>query len=131
MSMKEIGGGRVYKAWNQWEIEEFVKGIYQEQDEDKFGKPTYVLEVQETNVEEFVVGDIVGLNSNGSLNKKMEKVIEGAQIYVEYMGMEVATGGAFKGKDCHVVKLLADNAYGKEFESDAEGDFSDDLDDAL
>ena len=114
----EVGGNRVFKPWKEWNEGEYVSGKYLSQSEDKFGNPNYAVRIGETNIEGLEVGETLVLNSNGSLNYKMEEVEVGAEILAEYTGMMKLEKGAFTGKDCHTVKLLVAEADGVEADED-------------
>jgi len=102
---KKVRGERVYKAWKSWEIGDFIVGTYKELGEDKFGNPNYILEVIESSLEEAVEGKDFCLNSNGSLNYKMEGVEVGVVLRIEYEGETLLEKGSFVGKTCHTVSL--------------------------
>lgn len=102
---KKVRGERVYKAWNTWEIGDYVVGTFKELGEDKFGNPNYILEVIESSIEEAVEGKDFCLNSNGSLNYKMDGVAIGSIVRIEYEGETLLEKGSFAGKTCHTVDL--------------------------
>lgn len=133
---KSIGGASNFRPWKFWTEDEYVEGVFVEEKEDKFGNPSFVIELAATNIDmEGVSGgaqsveDLIGkrftLNSAGSLTKKMEEVPEGKYIRVTYEGMVLLDKGKFKGKDCHNINLeVADD------EDDDVRDAVDEIEDA-
>lgn len=103
----EVGGSRTFKPWAKWKVGEYVSGVFTKKSEDKFGNPNYAVRVTGTNIDGLNENDNLVLNSNGSLNYKMEEVAIGTEIQVEYKGKVKLEKGAFAGKECHDVKLLA------------------------
>lgn len=105
-------GSRSYRSWKKWSEGDYLIGKFKKQYEDQFGNPGYEVAVIETDFAEegdnLNEGDILGLNSCGGLNYKMEEVPENAVIKVEYMGTDVMEKGPMKGKEFHKVELSVD-----------------------
>lgn len=127
--MREIGGARVYRGWKFWDEGDWLEGTYVSMGEDNYGNPSYTVKVDafefadpEKGISpdgaEVKAGCDFVLNSNGSLNYKMQSVEEGTKIKVLYDGTDVMQKGKFKGKEFHVVRLFA--ADGQEVEQEAE-----------
>ncbi len=102
---QRVKGERIYKKWNEWEVEDFVVGKLIEVGEDQYKKANYIVEVIETSLEGVEVGKNLCLNSNGSLDYRMEDVEIGTIIRVEYEGEGVMEKGPYKGKKFHKVDL--------------------------
>ena len=108
-NFRQIGGARSYRGWKNWEVGDTLTGKFIKKFEDQFGNPGYEIEVIETdfqdgkNIEE---GKVMGLNSCGSLNYKMDDVDPGSVIQIEYNGNDgVVEKGPMKGKNFHDVNL--------------------------
>ena len=125
-NFKAVKGERTYKKWNQWEIGDYVIGKLTEVGEDQFKKANYIVEVMETSFEDVVVGKNLCLNSNGSLDYRMEDVEIGTVIRVEYEGEGVMEKGPFSGKKFH--KVLLEIAQEGEVEVEDSVEDEDDLD---
>ena len=105
---KQVMGASSYKAWKEWEIGDYVVGKYSKEGEDKFGNPTYQLEVIEAGFEEKApaVGAYFTLNSSGSLNKAFEDIEIGQVVKVIYKGEDTINKGKFAGKKYHSMEVL-------------------------
>ena len=127
---KEIGGARTYRSWKNWEIGEYIVGEFVEQYTDNYGKPGYAVKVVETNIKDLGEGKIIGLNSCGGLDYKMDKVSEGDTLKFEYDGTGILEKGKFAGKEFHQVKvfLLQDGVHTPESTQEVEGSEDDDMD---
>lgn len=121
-------GGRKYKAWKEWEENEYLVGRFIEEYEDSYGNPGYEVEVIESDVEDFKEGDIVGLNSCGSLNHKMSKVQKDAVIKIIYAGKDVMDKGKYKGKEFHQVEFFLDESSSLASAAESSDDEADDKD---
>lgn len=111
-NFRQVGGARVYRSWKNWEEGDTLIGKFQKQFEDNYGNPGYEVEVIETdfhNGENIEQGKVIGLNSCGSLNYKMEEVQLGSVIRVEYNGTDIGEKGPYKGKEFHDVSLDVDD----------------------
>ena len=119
IKFRSVKGSRSYLGWAKWEEGEYITGKFIKQTEDRFGNPSYDVEIIETNLtckaatggkvveHEFKEGEMFAMNSNGSLNYRMEDVAEGDIIRVEYQGTTTIESekSAFKGKECHQVDV--------------------------
>lgn len=123
---KKVKGQRVYKKWKEWEEGEYVIGKLIGTYIDKFKNTCYEVEVIESDVEEFEEGKVAGLNSCGSLNYKMEDVLIGSTVRVEYTGTTVLDKGDFEGTEAHTVDVSIDESTvpeeQEEQEEEDEGD---------
>lgn len=126
---KSIGGSKCYRPWNSWSEGDQVVGKFVEIGEDTYGKPNYVIEIEELNFEHEVaegkmkaeVGARIGLNSAGNLDYKMKEVEIGQIVEITYEGTEVLPDNhKFKGKACHQVEVVV-----LEDEEDSEDNLSD------
>ena len=106
---RTMNGGSKYRKWKDWEVGDFVVGKFVDTRTDNYGKPNWILEVEEFEFDdedmELEVGDRLGLNSCGSLDAVMEdKVDEGMVIRVEYAGKSTLPDNhKFAGKEVHSV----------------------------
>ncbi len=124
-----------YRKWNEWKDGDVVVGKFVAEREDKYKKPSWIIEVIEAHFQgkpklsAKLKGQNLGLNSTGTLDKAMEQVVVGDTIQVTYCGMEEMTGGPYKGKERHVVEVdIVEEDDGSETEEvDEEDDDSDDL----
>ncbi len=104
-----------YKKWNEWKEGEFIIGEYIKSVEDKYGKPNWLIKIDEAgftskkDIAKFE-GKIIGLNSSGGLDRAMEQVEVGEMVQITYEGMEQMNGGPYKGKDKHLhdVQVVVD-----------------------
>ena len=123
---EEVAGGKKYRSWKHWEEGDFVEGIYKEQTTDNYDNPAYTLQLTNTNIEEWKDYDgLIGLNSSGSLNHKMEEVAEGTPIRVEYHGTDIMEKGKFKGKEFHSLKVYSAKSQSVEEAGPALGESED------
>lgn len=126
-----------YRKWNLWKEGDVVVGKFVAEREDKYKKPSWIIEVIEAHLQgkpklaAKLKGQNLGLNSTGTLDKAMEQVEIGNTVQITYSGMEEMTGGPFKGKDRHVVEVDIVEEAGEEDEevSDDEEEDEDDSDD--
>lgn len=78
-------------------------------DEDAFQKRNYrfialsagTTITSDGETKEFEAGDVVIINESGGLNKKMEGIVEGNEVIVDYAGAVKMKKGSFKGKEAH------------------------------
>lgn len=106
---KKLSGGRsIFRKWNEWEEGDYIIGKYVGMKEDNYDKPNWMVQVEEAvfaDEEEAakLVGKQIGLNSNGQLDKAMEKVEEGQFVQVTYNGKSEIEKGKYAGKEAHLV----------------------------
>lgn len=113
---RTLGGAKAYRAWKLWEEGDQIVGKLVEIGEDTYGKPNYVIEIEEMNFEHIPekethlkaeVGKRIGLNSAGSLDFKMNEVEIGQVVEITYEGVEkLPDNHKFKGKDCHQIEVV-------------------------
>lgn len=108
-SFRKIGG-RKYLSWAKWEEGQFLIAKFVKQFEDNYGNPGYEVVVIESDVPDWNENDIVGLNSSGSLNYKMQEVLPGTVVQFTYEGKDTLNkpGHKFNGKEFHVVDVQVD-----------------------
>ncbi len=142
-SKKKLSGGKcTYRAWGDWEVGDLIIGKYKGSKLDQYKKPNWLVEVVDAQFIKHkegkkLIGQVLGLNSNGQLDKAMENVSEGDMIQVCYNGMSEITKGKFAGKDAHQVEVDLVEEEGAEEETEEEdedeseetSDESDDSDD--
>lgn len=110
-SKKKVSGGRcVYRAWKDWEIGDLVIGTYKGSKIDNYKKPNWLVEVEDAQFQNHkegkkLMGQVIGLNSCGQLDKAMEEVSEGDMIQVMYNGTSEIQKGKYAGKDAHLVEV--------------------------
>lgn len=105
MAYREIGGARNYRAWKNWNEEDYIEGIYIEEGTTmgKYGEQAwYDLEVINANFTVEKENVALRLNGCGSLNKKMEKVPLKSKIKVIYYGKAETKDG----EEFHDIKVL-------------------------
>jgi len=126
---REVGGSKSYKAWKEWSVGDRVVGEFTGQSTDNYDKPNWHIKVEEIDMQEpidsrggaIVVGSTLGLNSNGSLDFKMQDVEVGELLEITYEGMTVLPDNhKFKGKDSHQIKLEVILDEGEEDEDEEE-----------
>ncbi len=132
-SKKKLSSVRaLYRKWNEWEVGDVLVGKYKGSQMDSYDKPNWLIEVEDaffTNKKEQkrLIGQIVGLNSSGGVDRSMEKCSEGDMVQFTYNGMERMDGGPYKGKDKHLIEVdLVTEDDGSEPEENEEEDNSDD-----
>jgi len=133
-NFKQSKGARKFLTWKKWSEGDYLIGTFKQQLTDQFGNPSYTVEVIETSLDKVEEGDLFGLNSNGALNYKMEDVIVGSVIRVEYEGEDILDNpkSPFNGKTYHKVDLQIDessiNAQEiKEVQDEMEEDYGEEL----
>ena len=127
-SKKKLSGGRcTYRAWKEWETGDYIIGTYKGSKTDNYDKPNWLVLVEEASFvsapkeAKKLVGQVIGLNSNGMLNKAMERVEEGDMIQVMYNGTSEIEKGKYAGKDAHLVEVdLVTEDDGSEDEEEEE-----------
>lgn len=91
--------------------------------EDNYEKPNWLIEVEEAvfadeDEAEKLIGKQIGLNSNGQLDKAMEKVEEGQYVQVTYNGKSEIEKGKYAGKEAHLVGVDLVEVEGEEEEEE-------------
>ena len=111
---RKIGGARSYKAWKLWEAGEYIVGKYVGSSTDNYDKPNWHIELEEvhmvdakaSNGKTLEAGVVMGLNSAGTLNPKMDDLEIGAIVEIVYNGLDtLPENHKFKGKDCHQIDV--------------------------
>ena len=135
-SKKKLSGGRcTYRAWKDWEVGDYIIGQYKGSKTDNYDKPNWLVLVEEASFADKkeakkLEGQVIGLNSNGMLNKAMERVEEGDMIQVMYNGTSEIEKGKYAGKDAHLVEVdLVTEDDGSDEEEEIEDDETEDDDD--
>lgn len=129
---KKLTGTRaVYRPWKEWEVGDIIIGVYQGSQTDNYDKPNWLFEVVDAFFQKKpktaakLVGQVIGLNSNGKLDKAMKKVEPGVMVQVEYKGMGTIEGGKYKGKDAHDVAVdLVEEDDGRERDEEFDDEFN-------
>lgn len=105
-------GGRVYRSWKLWEEGDEIIAKYIQPYEDQFGNTCHEVEIIESDFhdKDLEEGVILGLNSCGGLNHKLEDVVKGTTVRVEYEGEDVIEKGKMKGKMFHKVAVSIDDS---------------------
>lgn len=107
-------GNKTYRSWKKWTEGDVLIGKFLSQYEDNYGNPGYDVQVIECDFSEegdiLEEGKIIGINSCGGLNYKMEEVPLGSVIRVEYDGTDFMDKGPMKGKEFHKVNLGVDES---------------------
>jgi hypothetical protein len=110
-SKKKLSGGpSVYRPWKDWEFGDLIIGTYKGSRTDKYGNPSWLIDVVDAQFisgkdAKKVIGKTIGLNSAGQLNKAMAKVEEGEMVQIMYNGSAQIEGGKYKGKDAHLIEV--------------------------
>lgn len=104
---REVGGSKAYRGWKLWFGGEYIVGKFVGTSTDNYGKTSWHIEVDETNIDDGSVteGGILALNACGSLDYKMEQVEQGETVKIVYEGQKVLEKGAFKGKSFHDISV--------------------------
>lgn len=111
VSKKKLSGTRcTYRAWKDWEEGDYLIGTFKGTKTDNYDKPNYLVQVEEAefaNKKESkkLIGQVIGLNSAGSLDKAMENVVEGDMVQVLYNGMGQIEKGKYAGKEAHAIEV--------------------------
>ncbi len=125
-----------YRKWSEWEVGDIVVGKYVGSKIDNYKKPNWMLEVEEAffaNKKEAkaMIGQTIGLNSSGTLDKAMEKATEGKLYQITYNGTEEMTGGPYAGKDRHLIEVDECEVEGEHEYDDDEAETDEDSGDDL
>lgn len=120
-NFKQVKGQRKYRKWDEYAEGDILICKLRDTYQDKFRNNCYEVEVIESDFqdgENFKEGDIVGLNSMGSLHYKLEDVPLGAVVRIEYTGKTTLEKGPYEGKEAHTCSVAVDeNSIGSEAES--------------
>ena len=136
-SFRTVGGGaKVYRPWKQWDVEDYILGVYEDKEKDNYKKNNYVLKVEELYFQDedaekkVAIGALFGLNANGALDKVMEsgKVKLGDCIKITYNGMAAMGKGNHEGEQAHSL-LIEVAGSAQELEADGSGSETDSLSD--
>ncbi len=124
----------LYRKWSEWEVGDVLVGKYAGSQIDSYDKPNWLIEVEDAfftdkKAQKKLIGNTVGLNSNGMVDKAMKKVEEGDMVQFTYNGMEEMDGGPFKGKDKHLVEvdIVVEEGEDEDYDEEAEDDEDEDL----
>ncbi len=137
-SKKKLSSTRaVYRPWRDWEVGDYLIGVYKGSQIDNYEKSNWLIEVEEAvfvkdkKDAKALVGKVIGLNSNGKLDKAMESAVVGQILQVTYNGMSEIEKGKYKGKEAHdvEVELMMVEGEDEDEEVDEDEDDSDDSDD--
>ena len=126
---KKLSGGRAaYRPWKEWEVGDYIIGVFKGTKTDNYDKDNYLIEVEDvggpSKALKKLIGQTLGLNETGQLKKAMAKVEEGEIVQVMYNGMAEIEGGKYKGKEAHSIEVDLMSAEGED-----EDEETDDLDD--
>lgn len=119
---KLSGVQKVFRKWDEWDTGDIVIGKYLETYTDNYGKPNYVIEVEEQFIKDKSVqlkGKNLALNHCGMLGKAMDKISFGQLVQIEYGGKSEMEKGKFAGKESHTV-IVEEVEYGVESENEVE-----------
>lgn len=135
-SKKKLSGGRcTYRPWKDWEVGDLIIGKYKGSKIDNYEKPNWLIEVLDAQFAKKkeaskLVGQTIGLNSAGQLDKAMEHVSEGDTVQVLYNGTSQIEKGKYKGKDAHLIEVDLVEEEGEESdEAEDEDGYEDSYDD--
>jgi hypothetical protein len=128
---KKVSGSKAtYRPWKEWKEGEFIIGTYKGHKIDSYDKPNWLIEVIEAGLmnkkaSAALVGQVIGLNSSGKLDKAMEQVEEGEIVQITYNGTSTIEKGKYKGKDAHDIEV---DIVEEEGDEDAEEDEDEEAD---
>ena len=110
---QQIGGKSTFRKYDNWDAGDQIAGKLVSISKDQFGKPAYVIKVEEVSFkktsEQPNVGELFTLNSSGGLTYKIEQaggVVAGDIIGVEYNGKATIEKGKWRGKVTHDIDLF-------------------------
>lgn len=132
-SKRKLTGGKcTYRAWKEWEVGDYIIGTYRGSKIDNYDKPNWLIEIEDASFSDSklakkLIGQTLGLNSAGQLNKAMEKVEESAMVQVMYNGTSEIENGKYAGKDAHLIEVVLVEVDSGDEEAEDEEDDSDDL----
>lgn len=111
-NFKQVKGQRKYRKWDEYAEGDILICKLRDTYKDKYRNGCYEVEIIETDFHDadanFAEGDIVGLNSMGSLHYKMEDVPLGAVVRIEYTGKTTLEKGPYEGKEAHTCSVAVD-----------------------
>lgn len=109
----QIGGASKYRKYDTWDVGDQIAGELINVSKDQFGKPAYVIKVQDVmfkkKSEQPAIGEMFTLNSAGGLEYKIEQaggVSAGDVMGIEYNGKITIEKGKWKGKASHDIDLF-------------------------
>lgn len=109
----QIGGASKYRKYDTWDVGDQIAGELVSISKDQFGKPAYVIKVQDVmfkkTSEQPAIGESFTLNSAGGLEYKIEQaggINVGDVMGVEYNGKVTVEKGKWKGKQTHDIDLF-------------------------
>jgi len=111
---REIGGTRCYKPWKDWSEGDYIVGEYTGSSVDSYDKTNWHIKLEKVVMQdpvtsrdqELVAGMILGLNSAGTLDVKMQEVEVGAIVEIMYNGKEILPENhKYKNKECHQISV--------------------------
>lgn len=112
-NFNQIGGAAKYRKYDAWDAGDQIAGELVEVRADQFGKPAYVIKVQDVmfkkTSEQPSIGEMFTLNSAGGLAYKLEQaggVNVGDVMGIEYNGKVTIEKGKWKGKVSHDIDLF-------------------------
>jgi hypothetical protein len=110
---QQVGGSAKYRKYDLWDAGDQLAGRVVEIRKDKFGKPAYVVEVQDVafkkTSEQPSVGDLFLVNNAGGLQYKIDQVggvVIGDVIGIEYNGKVDIQKGKWKGSKAHDIDFF-------------------------
>jgi hypothetical protein len=121
-----------YRPWKEWETGDYIIGKYKGCQTDNYDKPNWLFEIEECvfvkkpKLAKELIGKVLGLNSNGKLDKAMESATVGDFIQVTYNGTSMIEKGKYKGKEAHDVDVELVEEEGAEGAADEEEETEDD-----
>lgn len=108
MKFTQVAGQKVFRKWTLWKAGDSVVGKLVGTSEDNYGKSNYEIEVIEVDFQgesQPNLGEILVLNSNGSLDASMEKITTGDVFKVIYGGKDTLKKGKYAGKEFHKLSV--------------------------
>lgn len=110
---QQVGGSAKYRKYDLWDAGDQLAGRVVEIRKDKFGKPAYVVEVQDVafkkSSEQPSVGELFLVNNAGGLQYKIDQVggvVIGDVIGIEYNGKVDIQKGKWKGSKAHDIDFF-------------------------
>jgi len=110
---QQVGGSAKYRKYDLWDAGDQLAGKLVEIRKDKFGKPAYVVQVEDVafkkSSEQPSVGELFLINNAGGLQYKIDQVggvVIGDIIGVEYNGKVDIQKGKWKGSKAHDIDFF-------------------------
>lgn len=134
---KLTGTPGIFRKWSDWEVGDVVVGEYKETYiSAKYKKPVWVIKVEDAmfadkKFAKTLIGQDFHLNSNGKIDKAMEKCDEGTVVQITYNGKsELPKGHQYAGADSHDIEVIAEGDVEDESEDleDTDDEGADDSD---